>query len=243
MKIEKANLDGVYSPKFINKSMLQLPFLPTNISVVACDFYLAHFNPMLFHELNISFPNAIQNSVLKRQAEYLAGRFAASCALGDLGVMVNDIGIGTHRSPVWPNGISASITHTNDKAVCAAADNNDYQYLGIDLENILSKKSIIEIKNIIINNNENNMLKKSDLSIEEAFTLIFSAKESLFKALYPSVGYYFDFTVVEVIEIKRNENSFKINLLKNLTPELKAGRVFKGYFCFDETSIFSIIAQ
>lgn len=236
-------MGGVCSTKFIKKSVLDIPFLATNISLVAFDFYLVNFSGKLFQQLNLSCPSVIKNSVLKRQAEYLAGRFAASCALTDLGVIVNDIAIGQHRSPVWPSGISASITHTNNKAMCAAAYSKDYQYLGIDLENRLSKESVAEIKSTIINDNENDLLIESCLSIEDAFTLVFSAKESLFKALYPSVGYYFDFTVAEVTEIEKSKNSFNIILLQNLTPELKAGKEFTGYFYLDETTVFSIIAQ
>lgn len=66
-------------------------------------------------------------------------------------------------------------------------------YLGIDLEKKLSKECVIEIKSSIISLDEENLILKSKLSFEDAFTLIFSAKESLFKALYPSVRAYFDF--------------------------------------------------
>jgi 4'-phosphopantetheinyl transferase EntD len=36
--------------------------------------------------MNINFPEEIKSSVIKRQAEYLAGRYAARSALNHLGV-------------------------------------------------------------------------------------------------------------------------------------------------------------
>ena len=54
------------------------------------------------------------------------------------------------------------------------------------------------------------------ISIQNALTLIFSAKESLFKALYPSVGYYFDFKDAEITEVNYTQTFLKFRLLKSL---------------------------
>ncbi|MEL1221549.1 4'-phosphopantetheinyl transferase superfamily protein, partial [Aeromonas hydrophila] len=59
------------------------------------------------------------------------------------------------------------------------------------------------------------------LSRAEALTLIFSAKESLFKALYPRVGRYFDF--LDARWLTMTEQTLTLELVGGLTPELPAG--------------------
>ena len=107
----------------------------------------------------------------------------------------------------------------------------------------MSPKCVIEIKNSIINLQEEDLILKSQLSFEDAFSLIFSAKESLFKALYPSVRAYFDFSSAKITAICCNTNSFTLTLLEDLTPELRADIEFKGNFIFDKNNVFTIIAQ
>jgi enterobactin synthetase component D len=208
-----------------------------------CDFNSSCYRDDLFDILRISFPSALKNSVSKRRAEFLAGRYAASFALHKLGFNSSEIRIGKHRSPVWPDGIVASITHTKNTVVCAAAYERDIHFLGIDLENWLAYETIKEIKSNIILTNEEELLLKSCIGFEKAFTLTFSAKESLFKALYPSVGYYFDFTAAEITHISLRKKTFELILRQNLTPQLTAGTRFSGHFDFDLACIQTLIAE
>lgn len=81
-----------------------------NLALFRCDFDKAHYSSELYDINNIELPRSIQNSVQKRQTEYLAGRYAATMALRKLGINNIDIAVGEHRSPVWPENIIASIT-------------------------------------------------------------------------------------------------------------------------------------
>ena len=155
---------------------------------------------------------------------------------------MKDIATGKHRNPIWPAGFIASITHTDNIAICAASYKHDHEYLGIDLEKRLNLKFVTEIKYSIINLQEENLLLKCELSFEDAFTLTFSAKESLFKALYPRVGRYFDFSAVQVIDICCSTNKFTIILLEDLTAELITDMRYTGNFIFDKSYVFTIIA-
>jgi len=228
---------------FISENILDFTFIPENLSIKCSDFVLANYNKALFSELEISLPQSIRNSVAKRQAEFLAGRYTATLALKALGISCNNIAIGKQRSPVWPNKTIASITHTNTTSICVASLNTEHQYLGVDLENIISEKTINEIHNSIIFTNELTVLKNSSLSFEQAFTLTFSAKESLFKALYPTVGYYFDFSAAKITDISTQKSCFTLVLTEDLTDELTTGMVFTGYFGNVHQQIFTLIAQ
>jgi enterobactin synthetase component D len=243
---------------FISERILTLAFIPSNISIKCYEFQVTKYQKHLYSKLSISLPESINNAVPKRQAEFLAGRYSAISALNALGVNCRNIVIGKHRSPVWPNSIIASITHTTTTSICAASYKDNYQYLGIDIEYVISTELINEIKRSIITFDEEAILRKCSmkecsteevtqegwpLSFSQVFTLVFSAKESLFKALYSSVGYYFDFSAANISQINTDKNSFTLVLTENLTTELTKGREFTGFFDQIGQQIITFIAQ
>jgi 4'-phosphopantetheinyl transferase EntD len=229
--------------EFISERTLTLPFPSNDITIKCYNFQLAKYQNKLFSEFTIPLPESIENAVPKRQAEFLAGRYSAISALKALGLSCNNIAIGKNRNPVWPRSIIASITHTTTTSICAASYKDSYLYLGIDIEYIIPTKLVTEIKSYIINIDEEVILRKCSLNFLEAFTLTFSAKESLFKALYPSVGYYFDFSAANITQVNSANNSFILVLTKDLTAELTAGIEFTGFFDCIEQQILTLIAQ
>ncbi|MBF4190154.1 4'-phosphopantetheinyl transferase superfamily protein, partial [Serratia ureilytica] len=64
------------------------------------------------------------------------------------------------------------------------------------------------------------------LPFNELLTLTFSAKESLFKALYPQVRRYFDFLDARMVAVDAQRQTFELALLTTLTPHCCAGRRF-----------------
>lgn len=230
---------------FLSEYSYPASLLPKYIHLIGYHFNLSNYKKSLYQSLNIHCPQSIQKSVIKRQAEYLAGRFAASIILQRLHIPICNIPIGKNRSPIWPQGIVASISHNNSTALCIAAFDNHYQYLGIDIESKLSLEVVKEIKKNIINSNEEDILQnvKNNLSFTDAFTLVFSAKESLFKAIYPEVNSYFDFSAAELINLCNKTKQFQLVLLQDLSLKLKAGTQFNGKFYFDDNHVITLIAQ
>lgn len=234
-------MNNALNQQFIQPFSFPFSLIPQDIKLFSCDYFLSNYQHFLFETYNILCPDTIQRSVAKRQAEYLTGRYCAVQSLALFGITVADIPIGKHRNPIWPEGVCGSITHTYNKGVAVCAFNKNYQYLGIDLENRLPMKIVLDIKSSIVNQAEEKVLVQSDLAFEDAFTLVFSAKEALFKALYPSVGAYFDFSAAEVIEICYHTQVIRLQLQENLTSDLTIGRVFIGYFSVMDNTVFSII--
>ena len=70
-----------------------------------------------------------------------------------------------------------------------------------------------------------------------AFTVDFSAKESIFKCLYPEVRRYFDFLEAEVLELDPAAGRFVARLLVTLVPAYPAGYVVGGTFFHDAASV------
>lgn len=133
---------------------------------------------------------AIARAIPRRQAEFAAGRRAARMALAALGLESQPIAVGPARAPVWPETIVGAITHDCDMALAAVLPKTGALGVGIDLTEAAPLSD--QIRDRIL----------PDAS-EAALTGLearagFSAKESLFKALYPRVGSYFGFEAARV---------------------------------------------
>ncbi len=73
--------------------------------------------------------------------------------------------------------------------------------IGIDCEAILPENEAREIKDGIIDVQEEPVLSRSGYPFALALTLVFSAKESLFKALFPRVQAYMGFDSARVTKL------------------------------------------
>jgi enterobactin synthetase component D len=132
----------------------------------------------------------------KRKADHLAGRIAAAYALNERTIP----GIGPSGEPLWPDGMSGSITHSGMQAM-AVVIRKRQALIGIDCEAILPENEAREIKDGIIDAQEEPVLSHSGYPFPLALTLVFSAKESLFKALFPRVQAYMGFDSARVTKL------------------------------------------
>jgi enterobactin synthetase component D len=170
----------------------------------------------------------------KRKAEFLAGRFCAQQALNRLGLSPLPIPIGQHRAPMWPAGVCGAITHHQDpqQATALCAVSRDAIGVGIDLESTFDAAQAATLAPNIINQTEQALIMR--LGLSDAFatwlTFIFSAKETLFKALYPLVGFYFDFLDVELSRINLHQQYMVLSLKQDLTATLTRGRHFVVHY-------------
>lgn len=161
-------------------------------------FTVAGYQAGLPLPYQVQLPASMVNAVSRRQAEFLAGRVAACDALSDLGVTARQLPVGPHRSPIWPAGVVGSISHNDRMAIAVAqhcggmADNG--LMLGVDVENWIDPAGIAAIEGAISHRSESERLTALSLPHHQRITILFSAKESLFKALYPYVRQYLDFT-------------------------------------------------
>jgi enterobactin synthetase component D len=140
-----------------------------------------------------------QRAVDKRRAEFLAGRFAALQALRELG---EHAAPGRHDdgSPRWPSSIVGSITHGAERALCAVARSADVRGLGIDAERVMGEGVSVELRRRICTSAELALLAEQiELPEHELVSLAFSAKESLYKCLYPLVGRFMDLSAARVV--------------------------------------------
>jgi len=213
---------------------------------VPATLYTAKFNITEYHDTfftdeNILFPANIQRAVTKRKAEYFAGRYLAKQVLAQHGTKAFDLRSDPQRCPLWPNQLVGSISHTKNIALCAIANKTHIIALGIDIEFWIKKQSEKLIKSTVINPQEEQLIKASGLVFNQALTLIFSAKESLFKALYPQVGYYFDFSAALLTNIDKKQQKVELMLCENLGSAYQANQSFQVRYVLSDDFALTLV--
>jgi 4'-phosphopantetheinyl transferase EntD len=124
----------------------------------------------------------VARAVAKRRAEFTTVRACARIALGRLGLPPAPLLSGPKREPLWPDGVVGSITHCDGYRAAAVARASEVASIGIDAEPHDALPAGI--------------LDRVTLPAERAHLgelppglhwdrLLFSAKESAYKAWFP----------------------------------------------------------
>lgn len=139
----------------------------------------------------------VKDSVEKRQKEYATGRWCAKKAMQKLGVGADMILVGPNNEPVWQNGVTGSISHANQAFCAAVAGVKDVQSIGIDIES-RNRKISQEALDLILNDDEKSWLMKTGKNRRFFELMIFSAKESVYKMIYPVINEKFFFDAMSI---------------------------------------------
>jgi 4'-phosphopantetheinyl transferase EntD len=138
------------------------------------------------HELERLF---IERAVPSRQSEFATVRGCARLGLQDLGVDVGSpILAGTHGAPVWPPGIVGSMTHCTGYRAAAVGRADPILSIGIDAEpNAPLPDGLIDF--VAGPDERRDLAELTDLDPHVAWDrVLFSAKESIYKAWFPLTG-------------------------------------------------------
>jgi 4'-phosphopantetheinyl transferase EntD len=152
---------------------------------------------------------AIDRAVLKRRREFAAGRALARAALARLGIAPTALPRSASREPQWPPGIVGSITHCEGYCAAAVARARCVASIGIDAEphahlpaGVLDRVTMPDERPWIA-------ARMGDAICWDR--LLFSAKESLFKAWFPLERQWLDFTDAS-IEFETGRLAFRASL-------------------------------
>jgi 4'-phosphopantetheinyl transferase EntD len=127
----------------------------------------------------------VLRATAKRRREFAAGRRCAHRALGALGIPVAPVLRDPGGGPVWPPGVTGSITHSGGYCAAAVGRRSLVGALGIDAE--LRRPLGAGAAEIVCRPDERAALPSSGEGIPWE-TVVFSAKESVHKALVPAIG-------------------------------------------------------
>jgi enterobactin synthetase component D len=181
--------------------------------------------------LGLEIPPQLVRAVPKRRLEFLAGRLCARRALRQAGYADEaTIAIGEQRAPVWPPGFVGSIAHGNGTAWAVVAAHERYRGLGIDLEEIVAPASARSLSTNVLRPEERERMQPAGLSEEQFVSLVFSAKESLFKCLHPITLARFGFQDAEVVHLDLGASLLRLSLRAALSAEFQPGTEFDMAF-------------
>ncbi|WP_229218599.1 4'-phosphopantetheinyl transferase family protein [Rugamonas brunnea] len=167
----------------------------------------------------------------RRQAEHHLGRRCAARLLVQLGAADTTVGINADRSPRWPRHVVGSITHSRTLVAVALARQSQVRAIGIDAEPIVAAADLEAIEHLCLTPRERQTLEEqSQLPRHMAVTAIFSAKEALYKCLYPLVQRYFDFQCAQIDLTGMADGVIHARLLHTLSPEFCAGYTITGSY-------------
>ncbi|MGH8032931.1 MAG: 4'-phosphopantetheinyl transferase family protein [Luteimonas sp.] len=201
---------------------------PLPVQVLAFDG--ARFTPELFAAWGIVSPQSVARSVRKRQAEYFFGRLAARRALAHAGLSAAqaqaDIGIGAAREPRWPAGVIGSISHTRGLAAAVALVPGPRRGVGIDLEQVVDEAAGAALLGTVVDAAELALVHSlaGAYTANALLTMVFSAKESLFKGAFAAVGRYFDFSAARLVALDTDRGHLRLRLTEHLCPQFAHGQ-------------------
>jgi 4'-phosphopantetheinyl transferase EntD/DNA-binding NarL/FixJ family response regulator len=127
----------------------------------------------------------IVKAVAKRRAEFTTARACARAALARLGVPPAPILPGHRGAPRWPDGVVGSITHCDGYRAVAVARFRDVATLGLDAEpNEPLPEGVLDT--IALEKERARLAELTATKLDVCWDrLLFSAKESVYKAWFP----------------------------------------------------------
>jgi enterobactin synthetase component D len=175
----------------------------------------------------------------KRITEYLAGRYCARRALVDADARGSQwLPRGHDRLPIWPPGWIGSISHADGIAAAAVVACTPGRVLGLDVERWIEPHHAAQIGHLIAGAVELDML--AILPPERAVTVLFSAKEALFKALYPQARRFMDFSAARLVAVSDGELIFQ--LCERWSEDWGQDAVVSVRFLLMDTHVFTLVA-
>jgi 4'-phosphopantetheinyl transferase EntD len=177
----------------------------------------------------------------KRRREFGVGRRCARVALGPLGIREFALLPGKDRAPVWPADVVGSITHTesHQAGYCgvAVARRDTVRALGVDAEprHDLPRDLWAHVLDEI---EQRATLRAPEPGIFAR--LVFSAKEAVYKAIYPVCRQFLDFTDVH-IECDLEASTFRADV-RGPCPGPGLGMWIMGRFVIDAELIMTGVA-
>ena len=178
-----------------------------------------------------------------RRREFAAGRGCARRAIAALGAPGGPVLRGLRRAPTFPPGIVGAITHTDGFCAAAAARSDAFAGVGLDAERdeALSERAAARI----CARGELEALRGLPGRAPEHWAaIVFSAKETLYKAYFPQTGFFIGFrdAVVTLFPETEHAGRFEARLLRRDAPDAARQRRFAGRYSCDGTRVITGLA-
>jgi len=177
-------------------------------------------------KIDVEVPPALaQARVRSRVNDILVGRACAQLALRQAGAASSHVDVDPIRAPIWPDGWAGSLSHAAGMAWAVVARRSDFASLGVDLEHVLSTDAVESVLSVALTPAERRFEAWNDPGdVAWHTTLLFSAKESIFKCLNPLVGEFIDFTDMELSSVGPGAGHLRFTSLRRLSHLIERGQ-------------------
>jgi 4'-phosphopantetheinyl transferase EntD len=178
----------------------------------------------------------VARAIEQRRREFTAGRNCARRALAALGVAPAAIGVGSAGEPLFPPGVSGSITHTSRYCAAAVVARKDIASIGIDADTRGPLPG--GVADAILRPEEQQTLSSA---ASFAGKLVFCIKEAFYKAYFQLAASYLDFQDAHVT-LMPSERRFEIRVVGEYAAAWSRERVFEGRYAMDDARIYAAVA-
>ncbi|MBT3154305.1 4'-phosphopantetheinyl transferase superfamily protein [Streptomyces sp. CHD11] len=135
----------------------------------------------------------VRRAVLKRRREFTAVRVCARRAMEKLGVAPGPVLPDERGAPLWPEGLAGSMTHCQGYCAAALVRVGELASVGIDAEPHAALPEGVLTAVALPGEVARIARLSGEVPGVHFDRLLFSAKESVYKAWYPLTGKWLDF--------------------------------------------------
>ena len=179
-----------------------------------------------------------QLSSVSRKEHYRSGRICAGEVLSKLGARGQPVLRDPQtREPLWPEGISGAITHSGNWAAAAAGKTSDVSGIGIDLEDLERQVDSRISRHVCIPEEQKWLQECGEDFLEQNLKIIFSAKESIFKAFFPYTRTYLHFHDARILMEQTFFQKSKSDSLSKIEKNSKPAKFEFEYLMLNEKVI------
>jgi len=185
---------------------------------------------------------ALEQCVEHRRREFTTTRHCARSAMAALGVPPAGIPSGPKGEPRWPAGLTGSMTHCEGYRAAVLSRTDELHVVGIDAEPHRPLPERV-LNHISVPSEREHLNSLARLRPEVHWdTLMFSAKETVYKAFNPLTGRWLGFRDVRMT-FDPEAGTFRARLLVP-GPELDGGRLswFTGHWMVTDDLVLTALA-
>ncbi|MGQ4511505.1 4'-phosphopantetheinyl transferase superfamily protein [Streptomyces sp. DW26H14] len=184
-------------------------------AVTAYDTFTDASGDVLFPEERAVVARAVD----KRRREFTTVRDLARTAMAELGVSPVPLLPDRRGAPQWPDGLVGSMTHCDGYRAAALARAADVHAIGIDAEpNEPLPDGVLEAVTLPAERTRITALAAAHPHVAWD-RLVFSLKETIFKAWYPRTRYELDFAEADVTPVPEADSSGTFGFALTVAPD------------------------
>lgn len=234
----------LYIPEQVSKSIYEISspiFLTSELFCYGLDLSQTkhlHIDQRLEHPLKIA------QARVERKNEYLCGRVLAQAILNHHFGLDQPITSMYEPLPIWPSHVLGSISHSQNNLIVALSCHA--VYLGIDIEHWVTSKFAQESAHLVLTPSEFDLWKNKAaefFDFAHYVSLIFSIKESLYKAVYPTAKQYIDFLEASIVDINFENQKLTLTFLPEIQQRYQLLEQYQGGWAVEQDYIMTWVFQ